>query len=107
VADGGTVVLAAPGLRQAIPAAATNITLQGSGARNMGFHRNAIALATRAPARPVEGDMATDVSLVTDPRSGITFEISVYKQYRQVQYEVSIAYGVKAIKPEHMVLLVG
>jgi len=107
VSGGGTVVLAAPGLRQAIPAAATNITVVASSTRNMIFHRNAIVLATRVPARPAQGDSAIDVMQVTDPRSGITFEVAVYPQYRQVQYEISVAWGVKVIKPEHLGLLLG
>lgn len=107
VSGGGTVVLQAPGLRQAIPASATAITVVGNSVRNMVFHRNAIVLATRVPARPVEGDLAEDVTTVQDPRSGITFEIAVYKQYRQVQYEVSVAWGVKAQKIEHIGLLLG
>ena len=44
---------------------------------------------------------------MTDPRSGISFEIAVYKQYRQVQYEISVAWGVKAKKTEHIGILLG
>lgn len=107
VSNGGTVVLAAPGLRVAIAAIATAITTVASSVRNMIFNKNAIVLATRLPARPKEGDLAEDVTQVTDPRSGISFEIAVYKQYRQVQYEISVAWGVKANKAEHMALLLG
>ncbi|MFW0776263.1 MAG: hypothetical protein ACN2B6_00905, partial [Rickettsiales bacterium] len=107
VSDGGTITLAAPGLRTAIAGSATAITVVASSARNMAFARSAIALATRAPALPVNGDVAVDRELVTDPRSGLTFEVAMYPQYRQMQYEVSLAWGVKAVKPEHMALLLG
>lgn len=107
VSGGGTVVIAAPGLRQAIPASATNITISATGPRNMAFTRNAIALATRAPALPAQGDMAIDRMMVTDPFSGLTFEVSLYAQYRQIQYEVALAWGCKVIKPEHLALLLG
>lgn len=112
VANGGTVVLAAPGLRKAIPAAATNITVVAASTRNMAFHRNAIVLATRAPAMPIgpDGkamDMADDVQYVTDPISGLTFEIAIYRQFLQLVYHVRIAWGVKANKPEHIALLLG
>lgn len=107
VSGGGTVVIAAPGLRQAIPASATNITISATGPRSMAFSRNAIALATRAPALPAQGDSAIDRMMVTDPHSGLTFEVSLYAQYRQIQYEVALAWGCKAVKPEHLALLLG
>jgi len=105
--NGGTITLAAPGLRKALPAAATAITVISASARNMAFHRSAIVLAARAPALPEEGDMADDRTLITDPRSGLTFEVAVYKQYRQVRYEMSIAWGFANIKPNHTALLLG
>jgi hypothetical protein len=107
VSNGGTVVLQEPGLRVAIPASATAITTVANSVRNMIFHRSAIALALRLPARPKEGDLAIDTTVVTDPRSGISFEIAVYPQYRQVQFEISAAWGVKVIAPRHLGLLLG
>jgi hypothetical protein len=107
VSNGGTITLSAPGLRQAIPASATAITVANNSARNMLFSQSAIGLAVRAPARPSEGDLAVDVTLITDPRSGITFEVSQYNQYRQVQFEVAIAWGVANFKPEHTALILG
>lgn len=107
VSNGGTITLAAPGLKQAIAAAATNITVISAGPRSLVFARSAIALAMRAPELPQGGDAAVDRMLVTDPVSGITFEVSMYAQYRQMQYEVAIAWGTKAVKPEHMAILLG
>jgi hypothetical protein len=74
---------------------------------NMAFNRSAIQLLTRLPAAPEGGDMAEDVTLVTDPVSGLTFELALYKQYLQNVIHVRIAWGVKAVKPEHMALLIG
>lgn len=105
--NGGTITLAAPGLRKAIAASATAITVISASARNMAFHRSAIVLAARAPALPEEGDMADDRTLITDPRSGLTFEVAMYRQYRQVRYEMSLAWGVANIKPAHTALLLG
>lgn len=106
-AAGDVITLAAPGLRIAIAASATAITVVADSSRNMCFNRAAIVLAARAPARPIEGDQATDVMIVTDPRSGLSLEFSIYPQYRQVRYEVGLAWGVKNIKPEHTALLLG
>jgi hypothetical protein len=103
----GTIVLAAPGLRQALPATAVAVTSVAIAARNMCFARSALVLAARSPARPIEGDMAVDVILITDPRSGLTMEFAMYKGYRKVRYEVALAWGVKNIKPEHTALLLG
>lgn len=107
VSNGGTITLADPGLRVAIPAAATAITVLATHASNVAFSRNALHLVTRAPALPREGDSAIDRMQITDPRSGMVFEISVYAVYRKLRAEVTAAWGVGAIKPEHIALLLG
>jgi len=103
----GTIVIAAPGLREAIAASAVAMTIGATAAKNMCFNRSALVLAARAPARPEEGDMADDVTIITDPRSGLSLEFAMYKGYRKVRYEVGLAWGVKNIKPEHTALLLG
>jgi hypothetical protein len=107
VSGGGTIVLQAPGLRQAIPASATAITRAASSRRSMAFARTAIVLATRMPSLPESGDLAVDRTTITDPRSGMSFEVAMYPQYRQMQWEISAAWGFAAIKPEHIVTLLG
>ena len=107
VAAAGTIELAAPGLRQAIPTSATAMTIVATSVRNIAFSQSAIVLATRAPALPSNGDSAVDRMTVTDPRSGISFEVAMYPQYRQMQYEVSAAWGAKCIKRAHAAVLLG
>lgn len=107
VSNGGTFVIAEPGLQKAIPAAATALTLSGASVRSMFFQRSAIQLATRAPAMPEGGDDADDVMVVQDPVSGIAYEFCIYKQKRQVRYEVNLAWGVKMATPRHCGILLG
>lgn len=107
VSGGGTVVLAAPGLRQAIAASATAITVVANHACNMAFSKSALYLATRVPAMPAGGDSASDVVIVTDTLSGLSFQIALYRQFKRVAFEVGAAWGVKASKPEHIALLLG
>lgn len=105
--SGATIVISAPGLQVAQGTGDKAITITAAATRNMAFNRSAIVLASRAPARPSEGDMATDVIVITDPRSGLSMEFAMYKGYRKVRYEVGLAWGVKNIKPEHTALLLG
>jgi hypothetical protein len=106
-AAGGTIVIAAPGLLVAMSAAAKAITVAAISSRNMFFARTALYLAHRLPALPEEGDLAVDRTTVTDERSGLSFEIAQYAQYRQMQYEISCVWGVANVKPEHTAVLFG
>lgn len=106
-AAGDTITLAAPGLRQALPGSAVTITVVAVSSRNLAFARSAIVLATRLPALPDGGDMAIDRTTIVDERSGLAFEIAMYAQYRQMQYEISCAWGSKVVKPEHTAVLLG
>lgn len=115
VSGGGTIVIQEPGLREAIPGSTTAITVERYTAPSpdvnlwspagVAFYRNAIQLATRAPALPQEGDSAADRMQITDPRSGLTFEVSKYLGYRKARYEVALAWGVAVTQPRHTALL--
>lgn len=107
VSNGGTITLAAPGLRQAIPASATAITVGNNYTANVAFSQNALVLATRAPELPQEGDLALDRMMLTDARSGMTFEVSLYPGYRKIRAEIAAAWGWKVTKSEHIALLLG
>lgn len=107
VSVGGTIVIAAPGLRVAMSAATKAITVFGTSTRNCAFSRNAIVLATRLPVIPDGGDMALDRATITDPRSGLSFEIAMYPGFRMVTYHVSVCWGVTVFKPEHLAVIIG
>jgi len=107
VGSPGTIVLAEPGLREPLAASAVAMTILDASARNLAFDRGAMQLITRAPAMPEGGDMADDVIVITDPISTISYQVAVYRQYKQIKYEVGLAWGVKALKPEHMAIILG
>lgn len=104
--SGGNVIIAAPGL---LCSHVDNdaVAVGNAYAANLAFSRNAIHLVTRHPAMPDGGDDADDVVTVTDPVSGLSFQVAVYRQYRRVKYEIGLAWGVKAVKPEHIAILLG
>lgn len=104
--SGGSFTIGAPGLRAAVASGAT-ITGVSAFTANFAFSRSAIVLATRAPALPEEGDMADDRIMIQDPRTGMAFEVSMYKQYRRVRYEIAAAWGCQNIKPAHTAILLG
>ena len=111
VAAPGTVTVGTPGARVLIPTA-NALTVGASYTPNLAFTRSAVQLITRAPARPLgpDGspmDAADDVMLVTDPISGITFEVAVYRQFKQMLFLVGLAWGTAAIKPDNIAILQG
>lgn len=101
------IVLNAPGLRETLADGVNASPAAQAYAANMAFSRDALVLAARSPALPSGGDEAVDRQYVRDPMSGLTFEISLYRQYRQVSVEIAIAWGVATNKSEHMALLLG
>lgn len=74
---------------------------------NMVFSKSALHLLMRVPAMPEGGDAADDVQVVTDEQTGLSFQVALYRQRRRVAYEVGLAWGVKAIKPEAIAILLG
>lgn len=113
IAGGGTITIASPGLRRAIPAAATAITVSRNSdtvptytPAGVLFTKNSIVLAARAPALVNGRDAAIDSMMMTDPRSGLPLEIRVYAGYGKMRYEVRCAWGVKVTQARHTALLI-
>jgi hypothetical protein len=112
VAAPGVITLAAPGLLVAITTSATAMTIGSSYTPNLAFSKSALQLVTRAPAMPVgpggqSMDMADDTMTVTDPVSGITFDVALYRQFLQATYHVRLAWGTANVKPNHVAILLG
>lgn len=101
------IVLNKPGLRLTLADGVSLAAPLNNYTANLAFHRSAIVLAARLPYIPEEGDMADDRMTITDPMTGLSFELAMYRQYRRVRYEIALAWGVAAIKPEHTAILQG
>jgi len=87
---------------------ATTMTVGGSETlANAVFTRDAILLATRAPAMPAGGDKAADVTVITDFVSGLSFQVAVYPGYRNRRIEIGAAWGVATVNPDHSFVLLG
>lgn len=111
VAAPGSIAIGTPGTIVDVPTA-NAMTIGANYTPNLAFTRSAIQLITRAPAMPIgpdggPADLAEDVMMVTDPISGITFEVTMYKQFRQMAFYCSLAWGTSAIKSNNICLLMG
>lgn len=104
--SGGNFSIGKPGLTTA-ETDDDAITVGNSYTPNVAFARSSIVLAARMPAMPEGGDMADDSVIVTDPVTGLSFEVARYRQFMQTVYHVRLAWGVKAIKQEHIATLIG
>jgi hypothetical protein len=105
-AASGDIVIGKPGL---IIAKDTNdeITVGSSYRANVAFQKQAIQFIERTIAFPSAGDAAIDRTVVTDPVTGLSFVVSVYGEYGQTHFSIGCAYGVKVIKSEFVMNLLG
>ena len=88
-----------------LAASAVAMTIVATHSAAMAFDRDAISLALRTPAMPKEGSMASDVTIITDPQTGISFQVAMYPQYHRVKYEIGLAWGQCVVAPRHLVRL--
>lgn len=102
--SGGSFAIGKPGLRAA-EADDDAITVGNNYTANLAFARSSTLLATRMPL--MGNDMASDVERITDPVSGLTFEVAEYRQFGQTAYHVRMAWGYKVIKPNFIATLLG
>ena len=106
IAAPGSITINKPGLLLG-QTSGQAITVLNNYTPNLFFSRNALGLVTRAPALPPGGDVAQDHVIITDPVSGLSFDVGMYTQYRRIAFEVGIAWGTAALKSEHLGILLG
>ena len=105
VASGGTTLKLENGLKTAVADNAT-VTIQAY-SPNVGYARGSIILASRVPFVPRRGDSAIDRQIITDPLTRIPYELAVWGSAYQSTVTIATAWGVKNIKPENTVALLG
>ena len=104
--SGGSFTIGGPGLRAA-EADNDAITIGNDYTANVMLHRSAVELAMRPLEKPFGGDAAVDVMDVVDPRSGLVFQISVYKGYNKAMIDVTCLYQGKAWKSDAIANVLG
>lgn len=104
--SGGSFTINAPGLVTAVADNAA-IAVNATSSRNLAFSSDAIVLATRLPIFPSQGDLAIDNEIITDPRTGISFDLRVYPGDGMVLYRIHALWGWKVTKANHAALLLG
>ena len=100
------IVIGEPGLRAALADGKT-VTTGNSYTPNLAFSSDAIVLAARLPAIPPMGDGADDRTVVTDPVSGLSFDVAHFGQFFQGTTYVSLVWGQAVVNPAHVAILLG
>lgn len=101
---GGVLTIAGPGLRQAIPASATNVTVGNNYVANVAFERNAIVGVMRPPIMPANPTITQQ--MISDPQ-GMTYLLLDIAQYGQRTWELHLAWGFKTVNDWASALVLG
>lgn len=101
----GTIVLNGPGLRQPL-ADGVAITKGASYTGNIALTRDAIEIASRAPALPPGGDAGVHIQ-IQDPLTGLTYDMATYKGDLTSTLVMRTYVGVKVWNPFEVATLLG
>lgn len=99
----GSITLGKPGLKATL-ADAAEMTIGDSYTPNLAFQRDAIVGVMRPPVMPANPTIQQ--VLITD-QFGMTYLLCDIAQYGQRTWELHLAWGFKAVQPEHVALLLG
>jgi len=107
---GATIVNISPALSEDVDSGTTAMVLS-SYLPNVAFSRDFIYAATRNPALPQRannaGGQLLDIYQLTDPVSGLSFQVTLWENYRQIRIEIGLTWGSKAVNDRNGVLLLG
>ena len=72
--------------------------------KNVIFQRNAFAFATRPLAAATQHlSLGSRIIALTDPVSGLSLRLEIYRQHKQTVWEFDALWGVKMVRPEFAV----
>lgn len=95
-----------PGLMAAIEDGDTAVGV-GNYTANAVFHRAAVELVARAPQDPPFGDAADFSEVVSDPMSGLSYRVSIYRGYGKNMIDITTYYQAKVWKEDFVAVLMG
>jgi len=99
----GNIVIGKPGLSGVI-ATGTELTIGDDYTPNLGFDRNAVVGIMRPPLMP---ENPTISQMLISDQFGMTYLMLDIAQYGQRTWELHLAWGFKAVQPEHIAILMG
>jgi len=84
------------------------ITTVDSHVVNLAFHRDAFALAMRAPDEALKEVFDPNNSYtMMDPVTGLIFRLEVIRMYKQIMWELDALWGAKLVRPQYAVRIAG
>lgn len=84
------------------------ITILANHAVNLAFHRDAIGMAVRSlQESELELSLGGRSMVMVDPVTQIPLRLEVVREYKRVRWSVDALWGVAAVRPEHIVRVIG
>lgn len=104
VSNGGTITIAAPGLRVAMSAATKAITVVSTWTGNLALERSAVVGIMRPPLMPANPTIS---QIPVSDQFGMSYLLLDIAQYGMRTLELHLAYGFKTVNPEFSAIVLG